>query len=181
MRNCIFVTAALAVIASAPAAAEGIACPEKIAPELATALGEPVAWLAAGQTVHKPASLTMLGQPVAYVISVHAGADATAPIAELHYRLQGINRPYGNRYTVDLRKAFDEGFKGSNCGGASNTSCVVDYKASADGDLSGAELSEGNISMPKEAHGDGLAPVKADYDLDGSDPVFLVCHYQVPK
>jgi hypothetical protein len=175
------VTAALAEIASAQASAEDIACPQKADAALATALGDPVGWLGAGQTVHAPAGLTMLGQPVAYVIAVRSGADAGAPLTELDYRLQGLNRPYGNRYTVDLRKGFDQGFKGSNCGGGNNTSCVVDYKASADGDLSGAELSEGNISMPKEAHGDGLGPVKADYNLDGSDPVFLVCHYQAPK
>ena len=113
--------------------------------------------------------------------AVHASADAAAPIIELDYRLQGLTRPYGDRYALDLRKGFDKGFEGSNCGSANNTSCVVDYKASAAGDLSGAELSEGNITMPKEAHGDGLGPVKADYNLDGSDPIFLVCHYQAPK
>jgi hypothetical protein len=181
VRNFILVTAALAALASAPASAEDIACPQKADAALTTALADPVGWLGAGQTVHAPAGLTMLGQPVAYVIVVHASGDAGAPITELGYRLQGINRPYGNRYTVDLRKAFDQGFKGSNCGGSGNASCVVDYKASADGDLSGSELSEGNISMPKEAHGDGLGPVKADYNLDGADPVFLVCHYQAPK
>jgi hypothetical protein len=181
VRNFVLVTAALAVITSAPAAADDIACPVKVTPELATSLGDPVGWLGAGQTVHAPAGLTMLGQPVAYVIAVRTNGEAGAPISELGYRLQGINRPYGNRYTVDLRKAFDQGFKGSNCGGGGNASCVVDYKANADGDLSGSELSEGNISMPKEAHGDGLGPVKADYNLDGSDPVFLVCHYQAPK
>lgn len=181
MRNFILVTAALAAIASAPASAEDIACPVKADAALATALGEPVAWLGAGQTVHAPAGLTMLGQTVAYVIVVHASADAAAPITELGYRLQGLNRPYGNRYTVDLRKAFDKGFSGSNCGSGNSTSCLVDYKSNAAGDLSGAELSEGNITMPKEAHGDGLGPVKADYNLDGADPVFLVCHYQAPK
>lgn len=181
MRNLLIVTAALAALAPAAAAAEDIACPTKITPELAAALGDPVAWLEAGQTVHAPAGLTMVGRPVSYVIAFHAGDAGAGPISELDYRLQGVNRPYGDRYTVDLRKAFDGGFKGSNCGSAQNTSCVVDYKASADGDLVGAELSEGNISMPKEAHGDGLGPVKADYNLDGSDPVFLVCHYQAPK
>lgn len=180
MRKLLIFTAALAAIAPAAAAAADIACPTKIAPDLIAALGEPVAWLGTGQTVHSPAGLTMLGYPVAYVIAFHAG-DGTGPIAELDYRLQGLTRPYGDRYGVDLRKAFDKGFDGSNCGSAQNTSCVVDYKANADGDLSGAELSEGNVAMPKEAHGDGLAPVKADYNLDGSDPVFLACHYQAPK
>jgi hypothetical protein len=174
MRKLPVVIAALAGMASAPALADDIACPQKITPELTAALGEPVAWLAAGQTVHAPAGLTMLGHPVAYVIGVHADGDAAAPITELDYRLQGLSRPYGDRYAVDLRKGFDKGFNGSNCGSANNTSCVVDYKASAAGDLSGAELSEGNITMPKEAHGDGLGPVKADYNLDGSDPIFLV-------
>lgn len=180
MRNFLIATAAFAAIVSAPAAAEDIACPQKVTPELVTSLGDPVGWLASGQTVHAPAGLTMVGQPVAYVIAVHSSGDAAAPITELDYRLQGVNRPYGQRYTVDLRKAFDKGFNGSDCA-SGNASCVVDYKGSADGGFSGAELSEGNISIPPEAHGDGLAPVKADYNLDGADPVFLVCHYQAPK
>jgi hypothetical protein len=178
VRNFVLITTALAALASAPASAEDIACPQNVTPELLTALGDPVAWLGAGQTVHAPAALTMVGQPVGYVIVVRASGDAAAPVSELDYRLQGLNRPYGNRYTVDLRKAFDKGFTGSSCGGSGNMSCVVDYSAKTAGELSGAELSEGNISLPKEAHGDGLGPVKADYNLDGADPVFLVCHYK---
>jgi hypothetical protein len=180
VRNFVLVTAALAALASAPALADDIACPIKADAALMTALGDPVGWLGAAQTVHAPPGLTMLGQPVAYVIVVRASGEAGAPITELGYRLQGLSRPYGNRYTVDLRKAFDQGFKGSNCGSGGNASCVVDYKASAEGDLSGSELSEGDITMPKEAHGDGLGPVKADFNLDGADPVFLMCHYKGP-
>lgn len=179
MRNFVLVTAALAALASAPASAADLACPTKVTPELLASLGDPVGWLGAGQTVHAPAGLTTIGQPVAYVLAVRASADAAAPVVELDYRLQGITRPYGNRYAVDVRKAFDKGFDGSNCASA-NASCLVDYKANAAGDFSGAELSEGNITMPKEAHGDGLGPVKADYNLDGADPVFLVCHYKGP-
>jgi hypothetical protein len=180
VRNFVLVTAAFAAIASAPASAEDIACPQSVTPELLTALGDPVGWLGAGQTIHAPAALTMVGQPVSYVIVVRASGDAAAPVAELDYRLRGLNRPYGDRYAIDLRKAFDKGFAGSSCGGGGNMSCVVDYSAKTAGVLSGAELSEGNISMPKEAHGDGLGPVKADYNLDGADPVFLVCHYKGP-
>ena len=176
MRNLLIVTTALAAIVSAPAAADDIACPMKVTPELVTSLGDPVGWLEPGQTVHAPAGLTMIGQPVAYVIAIRSSGDAAAPISELDYRLQG-NRPYGQRYTVELRKAFDKGFNGSDCA-SGNASCVVDFKAGAAGEFSGAEWSEGNIAIPKEAHGDGLAPVKADYNLDGADPVFLICHYK---
>jgi hypothetical protein len=167
-------------MASAPASADDIACPPKVTPELLTTLGDPVGWLAAGQTVHAPAGLTMLGLSVAYVLVMRPSGDAAAPVAELDYRLQGATRPYGDRYEIDLRKAFDKGFTGSNCASA-NASCLVDYKTSTPGDFSGAELSEGNVTMPKEAHGDGLGPVKADYNLDSADPVFLVCHYMAPK
>jgi hypothetical protein len=180
MRKLLIVPAALAAFASTAASADDVACPLKLTPELTTSLGDPVGWLNPGQTVHTPAGLTMLGRPVAYVLAIRTSGDAAAPVSELDYRLQGVTRPYGSRYTVDLRKAFDSGFKGSAC--ASGTaSCVVDYKASGPGDFSGAELSEGSIAMPKTAHGDGLAAVKADYGLDGADPVFLICHYQVPK
>lgn len=180
MRVLLIVSAAAAAIASAPAAADDVACPAKLTPELMATLGEPVGWLAAGQIVHAPTGLSMVGQPVNYVIAVHTSGDAASPVKELDYRLQGMTRPYGNRYAVDLRKAFDKGFSGAACGSAQG-SCVIDYKPNADGDFSGAELSEGNITMPKDAHGDGLAPVKADYNLDGADPVFLICHYQAPK
>lgn len=180
MRNFVILAAALAALASTPASANDIACPSKVTPELLTSLGDPVGWLAAGQTVHAPTGLTMLGQPVAYVIAVRTSGDAAAPVTELDYRLQGIMRPYGSRYSVDVRKAFDKGFNGSNCASA-NASCLVDYKASTVGEFSGAELSEGNVTMPKDAHGDGLGPVKADYNLDSADPVFLVCHYMAPK
>jgi hypothetical protein len=180
MRNFMLVTAAFAAMASAPAGAEDIACPQKVTPELLAALGEPVGWLGAGQTIHAPADLTMLGLPVSYVMAIHASGEAAAPIVELDYRLRGINRPYGDRFAIDLRKAFDKGFTGSNCASA-NASCLVDYKTSTVGDFSGAELSQGNITMPKEAHGDGLGPVKADYNLDNADPVFLACHYLAPK
>jgi hypothetical protein len=180
MRKLLIIPAALAALASSVASADDIACPAKLSPELMTSLGDPVGWLNAGQTVHAPAGLTMIGQPVAYVLAIRASGDAGAQITELDYRLQGMSRPYGSRYSVDLRKAFDTGFKGSTCA-SGNASCVVDYKTSTVGDFSGAELSEGSISIPKDAHGDGLGPVKADYNLDGADPVFLICHYQTPK
>jgi hypothetical protein len=180
VRNLLFVTAALTAIVAAPAAADDLACPAKLSPELMASLGDPVGWLAAGHTVHAPAGLTMVGQPVSYVLVVRASAAADAPVSELDYRLQGLNRPYGERYSVALRKEFDKGFKGSDCA-SGNSSCVVDYKASATGDFSGAELSEGEISIPKDAHGDGLGPLKADFKLDNADPVFLVCHFQAPK
>jgi hypothetical protein len=180
VRKFVLVTAALAAIASVPASADDIACPDKVTPELLTSLGDPVGWLSAGQTVHAPAGLMMIGQPVAYVLAVRASGDASAPVAELDYRLRGLTRPYGDRYSVDLRKAFDKGFSGSNCASA-NASCLVDYKTSTAGQFTGAELSEGNVTMPKEAHGDGLGPVKADYNLDSADPVFLICHYLTPK
>jgi hypothetical protein len=181
MRRLLIASAAIAALASSAASADDIACPAKISPELMTALGDPVAWLAPGQTVHSPANLTMVGDPVSYVIVFRAGADATSPITEIDYRLRGLTRTYGDRYAVDLRKAFDKGFSGSTCGNGGATSCVVDYDTKTDGNLSGAELSEGNISMPKDAHGDGLPPVKADFNLDSADPVFLACHYKTPK
>jgi hypothetical protein len=180
MRILLVVTAAVAALAASPAVADDIPCPAKITPELITSLGDPVAWLAPGQTVHAPAGLTMIGQPVSYVIAVRAGADPAAQVTELDYRVKGMNKPYGSRFAIALRQAFAKGFSDNDCSSPQG-SCVMDSKASAAGDFSGAELSEGNISLPKDAHGDGLAPVKADYNLDGADPVFLVCHYQPPK
>jgi hypothetical protein len=176
----LLVASAVAALVSSAASAEDIACPPKVSPELLSALGDPVGWLAPGQTVHAPAGLTMLGAPVGYAIVFRASADASAPITEIDYRLGTLTRPYGDRYAIDVRKAFDKGFSGSTCASA-NSSCLIDAKTSTAGDFSGAELSEGNITMPKDAHGDGLAPVKADYNLDSADPVFLVCHYAAAK
>ena len=180
MRNLLVVTAALAAIVSAPASADAIACPPKVSPELITSLGDPVGWLAPGQTVHAPAGLTIIDRPVSYVLAMHAKGDPAGPITELDYRLQGLNLPFGKLYTIDLRQAFDKGFSVGDCSRTKNQ-CLISYDVSAAGDFSGAELSEGSITMPKGAHGDGLGPVKADYNLDGADPIFLVCHYVAPK
>ena len=49
------------------------------------------------------------------------------------------------------------------------------------GQLRDAQLSEGDLSLPKEAHGDGLSQIKADMNLANADPVFLNCGYLAPK
>jgi len=180
MRNLLIATAALtAVFATAAPADEG-GCPQKLTPELAAALGTPAAWLAPGQTVHNPAGLTVIGQPVAYVIARHAGGTDDGAITELDYRLQGATKPFGQRYPTDLRKAFDKGYSGSDCA-SQNSSCSIGLKGGGAGTLSDAELSEGDLTLAKDAHGDALALVKADRDLSSADPVFLDCIYNAPK
>jgi hypothetical protein len=180
MRKLLLVSAALATLASSPASAADDACPQTAPADLAATLGAPVAWLAPGQTIHAPANLTVMGLPVAYVVVTHAGASDEGAVTEMDYRLKGANRPFGERYPVDLRKAFDKGFSGSNCASA-NSSCSVSMTGSSAGHLSDAELSEGDLSMPKDAHGDGLALIKADMDMDNADPVFLDCVYKASK
>jgi hypothetical protein len=179
MRNCLIASAALAALAASPAFADD-GCPSTVPADLATTLGAPVAWLAPGQTIHAPANLTVIGLPVAYVLVVHAGGADDGAVTEMDYRLKGATRPFGERYPVDLRKAFDKGFSGSNCA-SGNSSCSVSMSGSTAGRLSDAELSEGDLSIPKEAHGDGLAMVKADANMDNADPVFLDCVYKTAK
>jgi hypothetical protein len=180
VRNLLIASAALTAIVSTPAAADDSACPQKLTPELVAALGAPAAWLAPGQTVHRPAGLTVMGQPVAYVVARHAGGTDDGAITELDYRLQGATKPFGQRYPTELRKAFDKGYSGSDCG-SQNSSCSIAIKGSGAGALSDAELSEGDLTLAKDAHGDALALVKADRDLSSADPVFLDCIYNAPK
>jgi len=169
-----FAALALAVPTAVQAASGD--CPPSITPELESSFGEPVAWLEPGQTVHQPAELTVVGQPVSYVLVIRASGEG-GPITELDYRLRGNTKPFGERYSVDLRQAFDKSFSASECGSARNVPCAVVFKSSAADQFNGAELSEGDLSIPKEAHGDGLPLVEADYDLADADPVFLACHY----
>jgi len=180
MRNLLIASVALATVISTPAAADDSVCPQKLTPELVTALGAPAAWLAPGQTVHNPAGLTVMGQPVAYVVARHAGGKDDGAITELDYRIQGATTPFGQRYPTDLRKAFDKGYSGSDCG-SQNSSCSIAIKGGGDGSLSDAELSEGDLTLAKDAHGDALTLVKADRDLSSADPVFLDCIYNAPK
>jgi hypothetical protein len=180
MRRLLELSIALAALGSSPALADGVACPDKVTPELLTSFGDPAAGLEPGQTLHRPAGLTIIGHPVSYVLVSRVGGSETGAVSELDYRLEGATRPYGERYPADLRKAFDKGFTGSNCG-SGNSSCVIAFTGSSAGQIADAELSEGELSVPKEAHGDGLSLVKADLDLANADPVFLVCVYQPPK
>lgn len=180
MRNFLIASAALTALVSTSALADEGACPQKVTPEVLAALGEPAGWLAAGKTVHTPAGLTIIGVPVAYVIASRAGGADDGPVIELDYRLQGASRPYGQRYPAELRKAFDKGYTGSDCG-TKNSSCSINFKGGSAGSLSDAELSEGDLDIPKDAHGDALALLKADLNLDSADPVFLDCVYSPPK
>ena len=175
MRTVFLVSAAAFAAATAsPALAEDPCCPKAITPEVITALGEPVGWLVAGQTVHTPSAQTMMGLPVSYIVVVHSGGAADAPVTELFYRLQGSSKPFGQRFALDVRKAFDKDFPGADC---EKTSCSMGFKTTATGQLVDAALSEGELSLPKEAHGDGLKLVKADMNLANADPVFVDCNY----
>ena len=175
MRDSSLWFAPILLLAPSVALAEG--CPSGVTPELEAALGEPVAWLGAGQTVHTPAGLTMLGQPVGYVIAKRSGEGAA--IGELDYRLQGAVRAFGERYPDDLRRAFDKEAPGAGCGGSNGGSCVVGVNSRGEpGKLSGVELGQGNLSVPADARGPALALVEADYDLEDADPVFLVCLFE---
>jgi hypothetical protein len=166
-------SAALVLLPSA-AWAEG--CPLDIDVEVVTTLGEPAASLSPANTVHTPAGVTALGYPVSYVVVRRTGEGGA--IAELHYRLQGAVRPFGERYPIELRKLFDKEAPGSDCGGAKAVSCAVAVRTKGDpGHLSGMELGPGDLALPSDKSSPAYALLKADYDLADGDPVFLVCLY----
>jgi hypothetical protein len=179
MRDVFMGLAVLAALAPAAARAEE-PCPQRVNAEFEASLGEVAATLGGGQSIYTPAGLRMLDQPVSYVLVIRQGEEATSAITELDYRLQGVNRPYGERYPESLRKAFDAGFD-TDCGTGRNSSCVVSVRSTQVGELTGAELGQGNVTIGADASGAGLALAEADYDLDGVDPVFLVCLYRAPE
>lgn len=174
MRDLLVSVAALAAMTLPSVALADDACPPKITPEVESALGAAAATLGPGETVYTPAGAMVIGRPVSYVL-VHRDADGK-PITEIDYRFQGLNRPYGQRYTPDLRKSFDHAYPGTAC--TSNGSCATSYTGPAAGQLADAELGEADLTVPKGAQSDALSLVKADYDLSGADPVFLICHYK---
>lgn len=173
--RCSFALLAAAALV-APSAGYANECPPEVTGEFEASLGETVAWLEPGQTVHTPAGLTILGKPVSYVIARRSAEGGS--IEELHYRFSDVVRPYDQAYAADLREAFDEAFSTSGCGGSRDPVCAVAYQnQSGAGRLSGGKLSVGDLWIPDEARGPALSLVQADYDLDGADPVFLVCLY----
>ena len=169
-------------LALLPSAALADDCPMTMTPELESSLGDVAATLKPGSTVYQPADLSMVGSPVSYIIATRQNQSDEGLIVRLDYRLGGVVRKFGDRYSPELRKAFDNGFTSSQCGSSKDTPCVVAYEANAStGRLTGAELSAGELSIPQDASGPALPLVKADYDLDDSDPVFLVCRYEGAK
>jgi hypothetical protein len=174
MRRSMSLLAAAAMIA--PAIGHANECPTRVTDEVEAALGEPVAWLEAGQTVHTPAGLTMLDRPVSYVIAKRSAEGA--PVQQLDYRFGDLVRPAAQDYPADLRKAFDKAFASSSCGKARDPVCAITFNnREGGGRLSGGKLSLGDLWIPDDARGPALQLVKADENLGNGDPVFLVCLY----
>jgi hypothetical protein len=175
MRKALLSCAAVSLLLPTSAWAEG-GCPEKITADLVTALGEAAGALDDGQTVYQPAGLTMLGASVSYVVAMRQpGKD---PIEELDYRLGKSMRKYSERYPLDLRKAFDQAYSGSKCGGDKVTSCSIAFQSNAAaGRLAGVQLGEGSFEVPAGASGAAIPLVKEDFASDDQGPMFLVCLY----
>jgi hypothetical protein len=174
MRYSFALFAAAATIA--PSAGFANECPTEVTAEIEATLGETVAWLEPGQTVHTPAGLTILGKSVSYVIARRPAEGS--PIQQLDYRFGDLVRPYDQDYPLDLRQAFDQAFSASACGRSGNAVCAVAYSnKEGAGRLSGGKLSVGDLWIPDEARGPALPLVQADTDLENGDPVFLVCLY----
>ncbi|MXP40298.1 hypothetical protein GRI75_01400 [Altererythrobacter soli] len=174
MRRSITMLAAAASIA--PTIAQANDCPAGMSDEVEAALGETVAWLEAGQTVHTPAGLTMLDKPVSYVIAKRSAEGER--IQQLDYRFNGLIRPADQEYPSDLRKAFDKAFNSSVCGKDRDPVCAITFSnKEGGGRLSGGKLSVGDLWIPDDARGPALQLVKADENLGNGDPVFLICLY----
>jgi hypothetical protein len=174
MRRSITMLAAVAMIA--PTVGYANECPTRVTDEVEASLGEPVAWLEAGQTVHTPAGVTMLDRPISYVIAKRSAEGAA--VQQLDYRFSELVRPADQDYSPELRKAFDKAFNSSVCGKARDPVCAITFSnKEGGGRLSGGKLSVGDLWIPNDARGPALQMVKADENLGNSDPVFLVCLY----
>lgn len=163
--------------AAAPSQAfvEDGTCPQEMTSQRARGFGQPSAELDAGQAVYTPADLTVLDSPVAYVI-VNRQSGANSAVTRLSYRLAGVNVSWGADHRPALRQAFDKAFKVDVCGKAGST-CLVDYRSPEAGIRASAELSTRMPSLPPGGTGDAMRLLRADNDLDGADPVFLICTY----
>ena len=176
-------SAPVAAAASAPEAEVAAtpvaeACPPRLDSDFVPGLGQPGAWLDAEQAIYAPPGANALGHPVSYLIVTGPGENdsAEASVRKLTYRLAGLNTRWGAEYNPDLRTAFDRAVGTEVCGDGS-AACMVDFRGAVAGQRSGAELSNSAPSPPGGASQGVLRLIKADYDLDGADPVYLVCHY----
>ena len=164
-----------APMASSEAFAEDGTCPQEMTRQRAAGMGEPSAQLDTAQAVYTPAGLSVLDSPVAYVI-VGRQAGGNNAVTRLTYRLSGVNVAWGADHRPGLRQAFDRAFNVEVCGNAGAT-CMVDYRSPDPGIRASAELSTRMPAIPQGATGESMPLLRADNDLDGADPVFLICTY----
>ena len=174
MRDFLLPVAAVALLMPGVALADD-SCPKSLTPDVMTALGEPAATLKGGQVIYQPASATMLGMPVSYVVVTKGSGDV---VEEIDYRFAGVMRKYGQRYPDAVLQAFDKAFS-ADCANGKVTSCGVGFTAKDGkaGDLVAAQVTEAEIDLPAKVEGAALTQVKADYASQTQGPVFLVCLY----
>ena len=173
MRVLLVPFAALVMTVPTVAWADG-GCPDKATPEVLTALGEPMATLAGDQAIYQPASATIMGMPVSYVLVTKSSEGS---VQEIDYRFAGVTRKYGQRFPANVLQAFDKTYAGASCSSGNVTSCGTGFDSKAAGDLSAAEINEAYVDLPAKAQGAGVAMVKADFSSQSQGPVFLVCQY----
>lgn len=173
MRDLLLSAAALAALAPTAAWADD-ACPATVTPEIVTALGEATGTIPGGQSIYQPASATMLGMPVSYVVVSKGPGDA---VQEIDYRFAGVTRKYGDRFPQPVLQAFDKAYSGATCSSGRVTSCGIGFDSKAAGALSAAAINEAYIDLPAKAEGAALTMVKADFASQSHGPVFLVCQY----
>jgi len=174
MRDFLLPLAAVALVTPGAALADD-SCPKSITPDLMTAMGEPGATLKGGQTIYQPASATMLGMPVSYVVVMKGPGDV---VEEIDYRFAGVMRKYSQHYPDNVLQAFDKAYS-ADCAGGKVSSCGVGFDAKNEkvGDLAAAQVSEAEIDLPSKIEGPALTMVKADYASQTQGPVFLTCQY----
>ena len=162
-------------LTASEAFAEDGTCPLAITSERAEGFGEPSARLSPTQSVHTPDGLDLRGNAISYVI-VDRSAGGDGAVTRLTYRLANVNNTWGTDYEPGVRRLYDESFDQDSC--TESGACMISFRGATKGGRAGAELSNRMPPIPPGAEGEAMPMLRADYNLEGADPVFLVCHYQ---
>lgn len=162
-------------LAASEAFAEDGTCPLEMTSERAEGFGEPGARLTPTQSVYTPDGLDLRGNAVSYVI-VDRSAGSNGAVTRLTYRLANVNNTWGTDYELGVRQLYDESFDQDSC--VESGACMISFRGATKGARAGAELSNRMPPIPPGAEGEAMPLLRADYNLEGADPVFLICNYQ---
>ncbi len=174
---------------TAHSVAAGQACPPRVTPQLEAVLGQQIAQLSQEDWVYRPGGLTMLGQPVPFVVVqkdvLYDDSNRRIdPIGRISFRLGDLQREDGLPYPHAITSAFDRAYPGNGCPPEPPMQDCSEYLGSdgGRGTLRAVHLARADYSLDEEeANGPGVALLRREEELyqeAGGAPAYLICEYE---